>query len=116
MSSISTNDPIDRMFRAVPLGTTSIDLNSAEEVVFEHAGCSTGTVQIARKSGATGTWVVTVERSNDGSTFVALDTPTTYNTFGVQAALSLDTRFTRVRVTTPQGADADAVITMFARP
>lgn len=117
MSAFDTTDPLNTLFRAVPLGSVAIDLNrSDDEVVYQHDGCSVGYVQVAAKgSGASGTWVLTVERSNDGDTWEALASPTTYSAFGFQAELALNHRFTRVRVSTPQGAASDAVVTMFAR-
>lgn len=114
---MTTESPVDYMFRAVPIGGIAIDLNRpSDSVTFRTSGCTTGTIQINQQTGSSGTWVVTVERANDISKFVAMASDTTYYTSGVQAAITLDTEYTRVRVTTPQGSDATGTITMFARP
>jgi len=114
MSQFDTS--LDAMFRAVPLSRTLIDLNKpSDAVVFRHLGCTEGTIQISRVTGPSGTWRLDVERSNDGSTFEAMPSSTQYNSAGIQNAITLTTEYTRVRVTTPQGADATAVISMYAR-
>ena len=104
------------LFRATPHLAQSLDLNQQDAVVaFKHPGCSAGTIQVAQTEGASGTWVVTVEQSNDNTNWVARTPAQTYSASGVGAEITLTTTFTRVRVSTPQGAEARALVSMSAR-
>ena len=116
MSSFDTRSPLDDLFRAVPTFGLPIDLNNdGATVQFKQEGCSTGTIQIAQTDGASGTWVLTVEQSNDGTNWVARSPSLTYSSSGVQTGITLVTTYTRLRVSTPQGAAANATVSMSAR-
>ena len=76
----------DDLFRATPAFGQMLDLDAAGAfVVFKHPGCSAGTIQIAQTEGASGTWVVTVEQSNDNNNWVARSPALTYSAAGVGA-------------------------------
>lgn len=101
------------------LSKQTIDLTAGSLFYsFDVARHSVCTVQLVVKAAVTGTWVVTVYRSNDGVNFQLLETTITMTNGGVTAAGAMSVafassgfRFVGLKVTTACAAgSAEALI------
>lgn len=90
--------------------------NTADGQIIPTENNKTATVQAAPDGAAWGTAVMTLKRSNDGKTFVALETPTTISAGGGMTSQFSVAGFAylRVDVTTAEGSSDDewAIVTV----
>jgi len=94
----------------------SIPLNEYARRVFDVRGMMTATVQGTLTFGTWGTAVLTLKRSNDRITFVALSSPTTMTAAGMTAAIDVSGfAWLAVEATTLEGSAAYAELNVSAK-
>lgn len=96
--------------------TIEIDLGMLGEstYAFDIAGSNSTTIQAANTSGAWGSAVLTVERSNDGEQWFGLSCEVTISSDGIYAIRPF-TKWVRVTVTTAGTAGHRATVTVYSQ-